>query len=167
MSKFINLLVSGVISGAIYSMLAAGLTLTNTTTGIFNFGYGAVAFTCAFVYFELQNGLGWPNVWAGIVVVLVLAPLLGLALDRFVFRRLSRASDASKIMATVGVLIAVPALAEFIVALLIGVGHFDIPNGSGPNLRCSGTSAPRSTSTPTSSLWRSSPSSWRSDCGGC
>jgi len=57
-SKFINLLVSGVISGAIYSMLAAGLTLTNTTTGLFNFGYGAVAFTCAFVYCELQNGLG-------------------------------------------------------------------------------------------------------------
>ena len=130
MTKFISLLVSGIVSGAIYSMLAAGLTLTNTTTGIFNFGYGAVAFTCAFVYFELQNGLGWPNVWAGIVVILVLAPLLGLVLDRFVFRRLSRASDASKIMATVGVLIAVPALAEFIVALLIGVGHFNIPNGS-------------------------------------
>lgn len=130
MSKFISLLVSGVISGAIYSMLAAGLTLTYTTTGIFNLGYGAVAFTCAFVYFELQNGLGWPNVWAGLLVILVLAPLLGLILDRFVFRRLSQASDASKIMATVGVLIAVPALAEFIVALLIGVGHFNIPNGS-------------------------------------
>jgi ABC-type branched-subunit amino acid transport system ATPase component/branched-subunit amino acid ABC-type transport system permease component len=129
-SKFISLLISGIISGAIYSMLAAGLTLTYTTTGIFNLGYGAVAFTCAFVYFELQNGLGWPNVWAGIVVILILAPLLGLMLDRFVFRRLARASDASKIMATVGVLIAVPALAEFIVALLIGVGHFNIPNGS-------------------------------------
>ena len=130
MSKFISLLISGIVSGAIYSMLAVGLTLTYTTTGIFNLGYGAVAFTCAFVYFELQNGLGWPNVWAGIVVVLVLAPLLGLILDRFIFRRLTQASDASKIMATVGVLIALPALAEFIVALLIGVGHFDIPDGS-------------------------------------
>ena len=129
-SKFISLLISGIVSGAIYSMLAVGLTLTYTTTGIFNLGYGAVAFTCAFVYFELQNGLGWPNVWAGIVVILVLAPLLGLILDRFIFRRLSQASDASKIMATVGVLIALPALAEYIVALLIGVGHFDIPDGS-------------------------------------
>jgi branched-subunit amino acid ABC-type transport system permease component len=64
-----------------------------------------VALTCAFIYFELQNGLGWPNVRAGIVVVLVLAPLLGLILDRFIFRRLTQASDASKIMATVGVLI--------------------------------------------------------------
>jgi branched-subunit amino acid ABC-type transport system permease component/ABC-type branched-subunit amino acid transport system ATPase component len=129
-SKFISLLVTGIVSGAIYSMLAAGLTLTFTTTGIFNLGYGAVAFTCAYAYFELQNGLGWPNVWAGIVVILVLAPLLGYALDRFVFRRLSQASDASKIMATVGVLVAIPALAEYIVSLLISVGHFSIPNGS-------------------------------------
>ncbi len=64
MSKFLSLLISGIVSGAIYSMLAAGLTLTYSTTGIFNLGYGAMAFTCAFVYFELQNGLGWPNVWA-------------------------------------------------------------------------------------------------------
>src|SRR6202035_3783337 len=93
-------------------------------------GYGAVAFTCAFIYFELQNGLHWPNVWAAIVVIGVFAPLLGLVLDRFVCRKLARASEASKIRATVGVLIAVPALAQWVVALLIGVGHFNIPDGS-------------------------------------
>jgi ABC-type branched-subunit amino acid transport system ATPase component/branched-subunit amino acid ABC-type transport system permease component len=129
-SKFINLLVTGIVSGAIYSMLAAGLALTYSSTGIFNLGYGAVAFTSAFIFFELQNGLHWPVIWAAVVAVLVFAPLLGLVLDRFVFRKLSQASDAAKIMATVGVLIAVPALAEWIVALLIGVGHFNIPDGS-------------------------------------
>ena len=129
-SKFLNLLVTGIVSGAIYSMLAAGLALTFSTTGIFNLGYGAVAFTSAFIYFELQNGLHWPVVWAALMTLAVFAPLLGLVLDRFVFRKLSNASDASKIMATVGVLIAVPALAEWVVALLIGVGHFNIPDGS-------------------------------------
>lgn len=130
MSKFINLLITGIISGAIYSMLAAGLALTYTTTGIFNFGYGAVAFTSAYIFFELQNGLHWPIVWAALVAVGVFAPLLGLILDRFVFRSLAKASDAAKIMASVGVLVAVPALAEFIVATLISVGHFNIPDGS-------------------------------------
>jgi branched-subunit amino acid ABC-type transport system permease component/ABC-type branched-subunit amino acid transport system ATPase component len=129
-TKFTGLLVSGVVSGAIYSMLAAGLTLTFTTTGIFNLAYGAVAFTSAFVYFELHNGLHWANAWAGLVVVVVFAPLLGLALDRFIFRKLVKASDASKIMAVVGVLIALPALAEWIVNLLISVGHFDLPDGT-------------------------------------
>jgi branched-subunit amino acid ABC-type transport system permease component len=129
-SKFVNLLMAGVISGAIYSMLAAGLALTFSTTGIMNLGYGAVAFTCAYLYFELQNGLHWHIALAALTTVAVFAPLLGLTLDRFVFRRLSEASDAAKIMGTVGVLIAVPALAEWIVSLLIGVGHFNIPDGS-------------------------------------
>ena len=117
-------------SGAIYSMLAAGLTLTYSTTGIFNLAYGAVAFAAAYMYFELQNGLHWPNAWAALVVIVVFAPLLGLVLDRFVFRKLSQASEASKIMATVGVLIAVPALAEWVVDLLISVAHFNIPDGT-------------------------------------
>jgi ABC-type branched-subunit amino acid transport system ATPase component/branched-subunit amino acid ABC-type transport system permease component len=129
-SKFLSLLVTGVVTGAIYSMLAAGLTLTYSTTGIFNLGYGAVAFTSAFIFYELQTGLHWPVVWAAVVVVLIFAPLLGLLLDRFVFRKLSQASEGSKIMATVGVLIAVPALAQWMVALLIGVGHANIPDGS-------------------------------------
>ena len=159
MSKFVNLLVAGIISGAIYSMLAAGLTLTYSTTGIFNLGYGAVAFTCAYVYFELQNGLHWPVVWAAVVSILVFAPLLGLLLDRFVFRRLGQASDASKIMGTVGVLIAVPALAEYVVSLLIGVGHFDFltdrwcpwHRGLDPNRLSTGRGLASSTSTRTSS----------------
>jgi ABC-type branched-subunit amino acid transport system ATPase component/branched-subunit amino acid ABC-type transport system permease component len=130
LSKFLSLLLTGVVTGAIYSMLAAGLTLTYSTTGIFNLGYGAVAFTSAFIFYELQTGLHWPVVWAAVVVILVFAPLLGLLLDRFVFRKLSQASEGSKIMATVGVLIAVPALAQWIVALLIGVGHANIPDGS-------------------------------------
>jgi ABC-type branched-subunit amino acid transport system ATPase component/branched-subunit amino acid ABC-type transport system permease component len=133
-SKFLDLLVTGIISGAIYSMLAAGLALTYSTTGIFNLGYGAVAFSCAFIYFELQNGLHWPIVWAAVVAILVFAPLLGLVLDRFVFRKLVHASDASKIMATVGVLVAVPALVQWVVSLLISVGHFNIPDGSSVTL---------------------------------
>lgn len=130
MEKFLNLLIGGLISGAIYSMLAAGLALTYSTTGIFNLGYGAVAFTCAYIFYELQTGLHWPIAWAALPTIFVFAPLLGLALDRFIFRRLVNASDAAKIMATVGVLVAVPALAEWVVQLLIGVGHFNIPDGS-------------------------------------
>src|SRR5580704_160706 len=110
MTKFLGLLVSGIVSGAIYSMLAAGLTLTFTTTGIFNLAYGAVAFTSAFVYLEVQSGLHCSRLWAGLIVVVVFAPLLGLVLARFIFRQLVQASDASKIMAVVGVLIALPAL---------------------------------------------------------
>ena len=45
MEKFLNLLISGAVTGAIYSIMASGLVLTYQTSGIFNFAHAAVAFT--------------------------------------------------------------------------------------------------------------------------
>jgi branched-subunit amino acid ABC-type transport system permease component/ABC-type branched-subunit amino acid transport system ATPase component len=129
MSLFLNLVVTGLVSGAIYSLIAACLTLSYQTTGIFNLGYGAIAFTSAYVYFMLHVGLSWPIVPAAIVTVAVFAPALGWVLDRLIFRSLSSASDAAKIMATVGVLIFVPATAQWIVQLL-NAGGAHLPDTS-------------------------------------
>ena len=110
MEKFLSLTVSGAVTGAIFSLVAAGLVLSYSATGIFNFSYGAIAFTSAFVYYQLNTSLHWPIVPAAAFVVLVFAPLLGLLLDVAVFRPLARATESAKIMATVGLLIAIPAL---------------------------------------------------------
>lgn len=129
MEKLLNLIISGAVAGGLFSLIAAGLTLTYNATGIFNFGYGAVAFTSAFLYYELNTGLHWSIVPAAVVTILVFAPLLGLVLDRLIFRNLTRATDSAKIMATVGILVALPALAEWIVGLLINDAHVSIPTG--------------------------------------
>ncbi len=60
--KFLNLSLSGLVTGAIYSIMASGLVLTYTTSGIFNFAHGAVAFTTAYLYYQLNTGLGVPIV---------------------------------------------------------------------------------------------------------
>jgi ABC-type branched-subunit amino acid transport system ATPase component/branched-subunit amino acid ABC-type transport system permease component len=104
--EFLNLLVSGAVSGAIYSLVAAGLVLSYNATGIFNLGFGAIAYTTAFFYFQLNTGLDWPIVPAALVSVLLFAPLL--------------------------VLVAVPALAKWIVELLIN--HTDLGLSLGNNV---------------------------------
>ena len=81
MEKFLTLTVSGAVSGAIFSLIAAGLVLSYSATGIFNFSYGAIAFTSAFLYYQLNSGLHWPIVPAAAFVILVFAPLFGLLLD--------------------------------------------------------------------------------------
>ncbi|MCU1484908.1 MAG: transporter related [Actinomycetia bacterium] len=129
MSKFLSLALSGAVTGAIYSLVAAGLTLSYTSTGIFNFSYGAAAFVCAYVYYELHSGLHWSIVPAAAVTVLVFAPLMGLVLDLAVFRPLARATESAKIMATVGLLIALPALTRFVLDELVNVFGFGIPSG--------------------------------------
>ena len=120
MEKFLNLVISGAVSGAIYSVMAAGLVLTYQSSGIFNFAHGAVAFTTAYVFFQLHaatshGGLGWPIVPAAIVAILVFAPLLGLLLDRILLRRLADAPVYARIVGTIGLLVALPALVLWLV----------------------------------------------------
>jgi ABC-type branched-subunit amino acid transport system ATPase component/branched-subunit amino acid ABC-type transport system permease component len=129
MDKFLNLALSGAVSGAIYALIASGLSLTYATTGIFNLGFGGVAFTSAFMYYELHSGLNWPVAPAVILTLAVTGPLLGWGLDRLVFGHLSRATDSAKLTAVVGILLAVPALAKWIIGLLANDLHFNIPTG--------------------------------------
>src|SRR5439155_22689981 len=130
MERFVSLTVSGAVTGAIYSLIAAGLTLSYSATGIFNFSYGAVAFSSAFLFYELNSGLHWPIVPAAVATILVFAPLLGLLLNVAVFRPLARATESAKIMATVGLLIAIPALTKWTTDTLINTFHFHIPRST-------------------------------------
>ncbi len=68
MDTFLALVVSGAVTGAIYSLVASGLTLSYAATGIFNFSYGAVAFSAAYLYYIFHTGLNWPIVPAGVLV---------------------------------------------------------------------------------------------------
>lgn len=127
MDKFIALVVSGGVSGAIYSLLASGLVLTYATSGVFNFAHGAIAFSTAFLFYELHTGLGWP-VWAAALVAIVgFAPLLGVLMDRVIFRSLRTADQSTKVVATVGLLVAIPALTLFVTETMINTFHWKIP----------------------------------------
>jgi ABC-type branched-subunit amino acid transport system ATPase component/branched-subunit amino acid ABC-type transport system permease component len=115
MTKFLSLVVSGSVTGAIYSIMASGLVLTYSTSGIFNFAHGAVAFAVAYLYYQLHAGLGVPIVPALVLSTLVFAPVMGLALDRVLLRRLAAAPVYARIVGTIGLLVALPNLAQWLV----------------------------------------------------
>ncbi|KAA0233162.1 MAG: Vitamin B12 import ATP-binding protein BtuD [Acidimicrobiales bacterium] len=120
MSELVSLVLSGAVAGGIYAIMASGLVLTYQTSGIFNFAHGAIAFSTAFVYFQLNQpaaagGQGLPIVVSALVAILVFAPLLGLVLDRLMMRRLSAAPEVARLVGTIGLLIALPALLLWIV----------------------------------------------------
>jgi branched-subunit amino acid ABC-type transport system permease component/ABC-type branched-subunit amino acid transport system ATPase component len=124
-TQFISLVLSGAVTGAIYSIMASGLVLTYTTTGIFNFAHGALAFAVAYLYYQLHSGIGMPIVPAVALSVFVFGPLLGLALDWILLRRLARAPVYAKIVGTIGLLIALPNLMEWLV-VTVGNGVFHL-----------------------------------------
>jgi ABC-type branched-subunit amino acid transport system ATPase component/branched-subunit amino acid ABC-type transport system permease component len=118
--QFLLFCISGVVNGAIYSLLASGLTLTYATSGVFNFAHGAIAYATAVLFLQLNKAAGIPTAVSVILAAFVFAPLLGLALDYLIFRHLARASETAKIVSTVGLLVAFPALADFVVTRMRG-----------------------------------------------
>jgi branched-subunit amino acid ABC-type transport system permease component/ABC-type branched-subunit amino acid transport system ATPase component len=125
---FLNIVISGAVAGAIYSMMASALVLTYQTSGIFNFAQGAVAFVSAFFYFQLHTGQHLSIVVSALITVFAFAPLLGLMLDRVLFRRLAEGPVFARIVGTIGLLVALPAIALWTVETVCnGVFNMNLP----------------------------------------
>jgi ABC-type branched-subunit amino acid transport system ATPase component/branched-subunit amino acid ABC-type transport system permease component len=117
MNKLLSLVISGTVTGGIYSIMGSGLVLTYTTSGIFNFAQGAIAFAVAYFYYQLNSG-GMPIVPAAILSILVFAPLMGFALDRLLLRRLAEAPVYARVVGTIGLLVAIPSFMQWVVVTI-------------------------------------------------
>ena len=108
MSTFVTYGLPGIPYGCVFALLAVGLVLTYRATGVFNLAFGAQAYVSAYVFDRLVASAHWPK-WAAFVVAVVLvAPALGLAFDRFLFRHIPSASTTAKVISALGLLIAIP-----------------------------------------------------------
>ena len=109
MTDLLPFIVSGIATGAIYGLAATGLVLTYKTSGIFNFGYGALATAAAYVFYWLyvDHGIDWKL--AAFLSVFVLGPLMGLVME-LIARQLAPQRTAWKIVGTVGLILIVQGL---------------------------------------------------------
>jgi ABC-type branched-subunit amino acid transport system ATPase component/branched-subunit amino acid ABC-type transport system permease component len=111
-SAFLTFTVIGIVTGCIYGLTAAGLVVTYTTSGIFNFAHGAIGMAAAYTYWQFHVGWGWPTIPALIVVLFVVAPLFGALVERVLIRPLHGAAVDLPLVVTLGLLL-----------LLIGVAN--------------------------------------------
>lgn len=96
-------IVIGLFVGAVYALAAMGIVLTYKTVGIFNFAYGAIAMFCAFTFSQLRD-IDHVSQWYSLPIVLLgLAPLVGLLMERL-FRPLTAAPAEIQIVVALGVL---------------------------------------------------------------
>ncbi|MEV0200315.1 ATP-binding cassette domain-containing protein [Nonomuraea sp. NPDC050691] len=127
-------ILSGLVTGAVFAVMGAGLTLSYAATGVFNFAHGAVGFMAALLFYQCDRA-GLPPWLSALLAVGVLAPALGYVLHRAMFRGLARAGETAQIVATIGLTIALPALGLLAVDLL-GLPPADataLPRGVGPH----------------------------------
>ncbi|WP_274563933.1 ABC transporter permease subunit [Streptomyces spiramyceticus] len=127
MGDLLGFVLSGLVSGALYALLATGLVLSYSASGLFNFAHGATAYLCALAFYELHSGFGWPAVPTAFLLVCVVAPGIGWGLDRLMFRKLARVGETAQIVATIGLLVALPAAGLWAVELLAEAGAPVVP----------------------------------------
>ncbi|HXY92456.1 MAG TPA: branched-chain amino acid ABC transporter permease, partial [Acidimicrobiia bacterium] len=106
--------ISGLVVGGIYAIFVLGLVLTYKSSRIFNFAQGAMAFFVAATYHSLHSEYGWSIPVAGVVAILAVAPLLGLFLWAVLFRLLTGTSETVRLVSTIGLYVALPALTVMI-----------------------------------------------------
>ena len=111
MRQYLPYLVVGVTTGAVYAIASMGLVLTYSTSGVFNFAHGAVGTFATYVFFTLRVDAGVPTVLAAAVTLFAVAPLLGVGIDRLLLRRLDGAPPATYVVVSLGLLVALQALA--------------------------------------------------------
>jgi ABC-type branched-subunit amino acid transport system permease subunit len=129
MSSYILFLILGLGSGATYAILGQGLVLKYRSAGVVDFAHGAVAMFIAYVFINLRsfgqlelpvvliphqislNGGAGLNTGLAIVISLVYAAVFGLVLYVVVYRPLRSASPLTRVCASVGVMLALQAIA--------------------------------------------------------
>ncbi|HWE68609.1 MAG TPA: ABC transporter permease [Acidimicrobiales bacterium] len=102
MNEFVSFVVAGIVTGSIYAVTASGLVVTYNATGVFNFAHGAVGMFLAYLYWQFWQGWGWNPVLALIVVLVVIAPLFALVIERVLMRPLYGSSLNTMIVVTLG-----------------------------------------------------------------
>ena len=97
---FIEVLVGGLLSGVMYSLVAIGFVLIYKTSGVLNFAQGAMLLFAALTFVSLvERGVPMPLALLATFAIMV---VLGVAIERAVLRPLVNKPPITLFMATLG-----------------------------------------------------------------
>jgi branched-chain amino acid transport system permease protein len=109
MANFLQQVVIGLSSGAIFALLALALVLIHRATGVINFAQGEMAMFSTFVAWQLVQW-GFPY-WIAFVATLALSFVGGVVLQRVVIRPVESAPVLTIVIVTLGLLLVFNGLA--------------------------------------------------------
>ena len=114
MEHFLGFAIPGVPYGCTYAIVAVGLVLTYQATGVFNFAYGAQAYLSAFLFTRLVQNEHLSVALAFVVSVVVVGPAVGIAFDRFLFRKIANTNTTAKLVTGISLFVGIPAVLSVI-----------------------------------------------------
>ena len=103
MALFFQQILNGIMLGSVYSLVALGLTLIYGILGIPNFAHGALYMLGAYITFLVVSSAG-VNFWLAMIVAMVGLALVGMLVERLVFRPLMEAPHLNSFIAAIGLI---------------------------------------------------------------
>ena len=112
MQFFLEVLIGGLLSGVMYSLVAIGFVLIYKASGVFNFAQGAMVFFAALTCVSLvEHGF---HFWLALPLTLAAMVLLGLLTERIVLRPLVNQPPITLFMATIGLTFVLEGLSQLV-----------------------------------------------------
>lgn len=128
MEFFIEVLLGGLLSGVMYSLVALCFVLIYKASGVFNFSQGAMMLFAALTFVNLvARGIPF---WVAFFLTLILMVLIGVLIERLVLRPLANQPPMSLFMATIGLSIMIEGIGQLMwgsKAFGLDLGIKDIP----------------------------------------
>ena len=108
---FPQLLINGLIAGAIYALVASGFALIYSTCKFVHFAHGSTLAVASYVLYSLFTQLGL-IFWLAIILTIIFAGLFGWLINKTVYQplRKRKASNVILLIASVGLLILIESL---------------------------------------------------------
>jgi branched-chain amino acid transport system permease protein len=97
---FFEVLIGGLLSGVMYSLVALGFVLIYKASGVFNFAQGSMVLFAALTFVGIME-MGVPF-WPALLLALIVMMLLAVGIERVVLRPLVNQPQISLFMATIG-----------------------------------------------------------------
>ncbi len=96
----IEVIVGGLMSGVMYSLVAIGFVLIYKSSGIFNFAQGTMLLFASLTFVKMtENGIDF---WTSLFIAAGIMVIFGIATERYVIRPLANQDLLALFMATVG-----------------------------------------------------------------
>ena len=115
MGILVQLVLNGLIAGAIYALIALGFNLVYATTRFFNLAHGALAAVGGYSVFYFGQKLGLP-LWVAVLLGILIAGLVGWLLNKFIYEVLRgrQASNTVLLVASLGAFTVIQAIIAII-----------------------------------------------------
>lgn len=124
---FIEVLISGLLSGIMYALIALGFVLIYKASGVFNFAQGAMVVFAAQSYGGL-TAAGFPPLAAGLLALGIMI-VLGILIEVVVMRRMLNQTEDAMFMVTIGIAFIINGAGQWMWGSTVLLVDINMPSG--------------------------------------